>query len=122
LFNISIHGIGAEFVEEEISKSVLKNGESAEISAKIFNFDPEQKGIVNIKTYITNSNECTDLKILDHEITTKQIPKRSLTNPYIIKIQAIDPINERQTCEIEVLLVINENETDRKSFSVNLLP
>ena len=89
---------------------------------KIFNSDPEQKGIVNIKTYITNPNECTNLKILDPELTTKQIPKRSLTNPYVIKIQAIDSINEEQTCEIQVLLVINENDTDSKSFSVNLLP
>jgi len=85
---------------------------------------------------IINPDECTDLSIYDTDVNsptygealevkehlTKQIPRRALTNPYTSHFQASDSINQEQTCQFQVLLLINEIEQDRKFFSINLVP
>ena len=60
--------------------------------------------------------------LLEYEYTTKMIPKRAITNPYSITVQAIDTIDHEQICQVQVILVINQQFEDNHIFQINTIP
>lgn len=122
LFNLLVHGTGIWLETEEPPKSTLQGGETTKLKVSVTNSTPYTQGIVLVNTYLLEPDNCTDLNILDSQHKTTFIPRRSADNMYSINLEAIDPIQKEQTCEIEVELIVNENKIGSKFFTIDLVP
>ena len=121
-FNLFVHGAGIWLEAEEPPKSTLQGGETTKLKVSVTNSTPYTQGIVLVNTYLLEPDNCTGLNILDSQHKTKFIPRRSADHMYSINLEAIDPIQKEEVCEIEVKLTVNENDHGSKFFTVKLVP